>query len=124
MSCTAARRTFGFMFGKLSCRPSLYTVCQSVVSTDHSFSVCVVTQKSRPERRAVGSEGWEEGESDEERDGDERQKEEQGLMEEKVTSGEKEGAEKGEEEKKRKAQPSSSHLPAKKKTDDSKFHEL
>ena len=91
--------------------------------------VCVWWQRSRSEGSAVGSEGWEEGESEEE-DGGERQEEDQEKkeeeeekMEEKVTSGEKDGAEE-EEERKRKAEASSSHPPAKKKPDDSKLHEL
>ncbi|XP_078101517.1 PHD finger protein 20-like isoform X2 [Sander vitreus] len=84
---------------------------------------------ARREKGALGSEGWEEGESEEE-EKDKRKEEE---MEEEVTSQEKEevtSQEKEEvtseekeavtsEEMKRKAEPSSSHPPAKKKADDS-----
>ncbi|KAI3357890.1 hypothetical protein L3Q82_016272, partial [Scortum barcoo] len=85
-------------------------------------------EKSRSEKTAVGSEGWEEGESEEEDHGGEREEEEEEVeekkkkeeMEEKVTSEVKEEAVEEEEERKRKAEPSSSHPPAKKKTDDSR----
>uniref|UniRef100_A0A665U5V4 C2H2-type domain-containing protein n=1 Tax=Echeneis naucrates TaxID=173247 RepID=A0A665U5V4_ECHNA len=73
-------------------------------------------QKSRSEKSAVGSEGWEEGESEEE-DGGEREEEEnkEEEVEEKVTSEENEGAVEG--ERKRKTESSFSHH-SKKKTDD------
>ncbi|XP_029363289.1 PHD finger protein 20-like [Echeneis naucrates] len=72
---------------------------------------------SRSEKSAVGSEGWEEGESEEE-DGGEREEEEnkEEEVEEKVTSEENEGAVEG--ERKRKTESSFSHH-SKKKTDDS-----
>lgn len=74
----------------------------------------------------MGSEGWEEGESEEEGGGVEKQevvkkkKEEEKKAEliEKVTSEEKEGVDDEENERKRKAELSSSHLPTKKKVDE------
>ncbi|KAM9350642.1 PHD finger protein 20-like [Symphorus nematophorus] len=108
-----------------------YTVrfYDGVVRTVKPTKVKPFQEKSRPEKSAVGSEGWEEGESEEEEDGgvrekekkeEEEEEEEEGgeEKEERVKSEEKEGAE--EEERKRKAEPSSSHPPAKKKTDDSR----
>ncbi|XP_013884837.1 PHD finger protein 20 [Austrofundulus limnaeus] len=74
----------------------------------------------RSERSAVGSEGWEEGESEEEEEEEEMSEEDQGEKkgddEEKMTSEEKEGAE--EEEEERKMEASSSQPPSKKKTGD------
>ncbi|XP_040916759.1 PHD finger protein 20-like isoform X2 [Toxotes jaculatrix] len=101
-----------------------YTVrfYDGVVRTVKPTKVKPFQDKSRSEKSAVGSEGWEEGESEEE-DGGEREEEEkkEEEVEENVTSEVKEGAvEGGEEERKRKAEPSSSQPPAKKKTDDSR----
>ncbi|KAM7410754.1 hypothetical protein PAMA_020949 [Pampus argenteus] len=100
-----------------------YTVrfYDGVVRTVKPTKVKPFQKKSRSEKSAVGSEGWEEGESEEEegaeRKDDEEEKEEEEDVQ-KVTS-ENEGAAEGEEgERKRKAEPSSSYLPAKKKTDD------
>ncbi|XP_054464944.1 PHD finger protein 20-like [Anoplopoma fimbria] len=101
-----------------------YTVrfYDGVVLTVKPTKVKPFQEKSRSEKSAVGSEGWEEGESEEEEEdeGEEEEEEEEikeEETEEKVTSGEMEGAEEGEEERKRRAEPSSSHPPAKKKTD-------
>ncbi|XP_040927408.1 PHD finger protein 20-like isoform X5 [Betta splendens] len=78
-------------------------------------------QKSRSEKSAVGSEGWEEGESEEEEGGGEREKEDKDdreeVTEEKATLQEKEGSD--EEVRKRKAETSSSHTASKKKMEDS-----
>ncbi|XP_029291745.1 zinc finger and BTB domain-containing protein 47-like [Cottoperca gobio] len=98
-----------------------YKVCfyDGVVLTVKPTKVKPFQEKSRSEKSAVGSEGWEEGESEEEEeeeDGGEREEERKEEEMENVTSEEKEGAE--EEERKRKAEPSSSHPPAKKKADD------
>ncbi|XP_070766926.1 PHD finger protein 20-like [Enoplosus armatus] len=107
-------------------RDDSYTVrfYDGVVRTVKPTKVKPFQEKSRSEKSAVGSEGWEEGESEEEEDGGERQEEEEEeeeKKEEKVTSEKKEGAEEEEEEeRKRKAEPSSSHPPAKKKTDGSR----
>lgn len=94
----------------------------------HCLFFCVWKQKPRSEKSAVGSEGWEEGESEEEEEEDggeteeaEKEKKEE-EVEEKVTSEEKEGS--VEEERKRNVEASSSQhqqTPAKKKTDDSKL---
>ncbi|KAM8863104.1 PHD finger protein 20-like isoform 3-T3 [Spinachia spinachia] len=104
-----------------------YTVrfYDGVVLTVKPTKVKPFQEKSRPEKSAVGSEGWEEGESEEEGQEEEeeecgREREEQrneDAMEE--ASGEREATERAEEEEdeKRKAGPSSSHPPAKKKTD-------
>ncbi|XP_033981488.1 PHD finger protein 20-like isoform X2 [Trematomus bernacchii] len=84
-----------------------------VVLTVKPTKIKPFKEKSRPKKSAVGSEGWEEGESEEE--GEERKEEEE--MEERkeeTTSETKEG----DEEEERKAEPSSSHPPAKKKTDE------
>lgn len=104
-----------------------------------SLTFLSVVQRSRSERSAVGSEGWEEGESEEEEDeqnpkedeggggGEEQQQGEEGEEkkgEKEETSEEKEGAKEEEEERTRKAEPSSSHPPAKKKTDNSKMADL
>ncbi|XP_049438126.1 PHD finger protein 20-like isoform X2 [Epinephelus fuscoguttatus] len=107
-----------------------YTVrfFDGVVRTVKPTKIKPFQRKSRSEKSAVGSEGWEEGESEEEEDGGQREEEEEEQeekkrkedMEEKGTSEEKEGTEEGEEERKRKGEPSSSHSPAKKKTDDSR----
>ncbi|XP_053281856.1 PHD finger protein 20 [Pleuronectes platessa] len=77
--------------------------------------------KSKSEKSAVGSEGWEEGESEEEQhevDGGEIDEE----MEKKEEKEEEEEEEKEEteeeEERKRKAEASPSHSPVKKKTDE------
>ncbi|XP_027131417.1 PHD finger protein 20-like [Larimichthys crocea] len=112
-------------------RDDSYTVrfYDGVVRTVKPTKVKPFQEKSRSDKSAVGSEGWEEGESEEEEeDGGERgddeedkKKDEEGGEEEKVTSEEKEGAEEveeEEEERKRKVEPSSSHPPAKKKTAD------
>ncbi|XP_040009198.1 PHD finger protein 20-like isoform X3 [Xiphias gladius] len=102
-----------------------YTVrfYDGVVRTVKPTKVKPFQEKSRSEKSAVGSEGWEEGESEEEEDGGEKEEEEEKKeeeAEEKVTSEERDGAVEGEEERKRKAEASSSHPPAKKKTDDSR----
>ncbi|XP_075957944.1 PHD finger protein 20-like isoform X3 [Anarhichas minor] len=108
-----------------------YTVrfYDGVVLTVKPTKVKPFQEKSRSEKSAVGSEGWEEGESEEEEEeegeseeeeqegGEREEEEEEEEGEEKVTSGKKEGAEEGDEERKMKAEPSSSHPPAKKKTD-------
>ncbi|XP_070696180.1 PHD finger protein 20-like [Pempheris klunzingeri] len=110
-------------------RDDSYTVrfYDGVVRTVKPTKVKPFQEKSRSEKSAVGSEGWEEGESEEEDDGqreeeeeeeDEKKKMEEEEMEQKVTPEEKDGAEEGQEERKRKAEASSSHPPAKKKTDD------
>uniref|UniRef100_A0A3Q3K5V4 C2H2-type domain-containing protein n=2 Tax=Monopterus albus TaxID=43700 RepID=A0A3Q3K5V4_MONAL len=101
-----------------------YTVrfYDGVVRTVKPTKVKPFQDRSRSEKGAVGSEGWEEGESEEEEeDGGQREEEQKEKKEEKVeevTSEEKEGALEGEEE--RKAETSSPHKPAKKKTDDSR----
>ncbi|XP_026188971.1 PHD finger protein 20-like [Mastacembelus armatus] len=99
-----------------------YTVrfYDGVVRTVKPTKVKPFQKKSRSEKSAVGSEGWEEGESEEE-DGVERQQEEkkEEEVQEKVASDEKEGAVEGEEERKRKAEAPSSQTPAKKKADTS-----
>ncbi|XP_026224110.1 PHD finger protein 20-like isoform X2 [Anabas testudineus] len=101
-----------------------YTVrfYDGVVRTVKPTKVKPFPKKSRSEKSAVGSEGWEEGESEEE-DGREREdmeeEEKEEEMEEKVTSEEKE--ESVEAERKRKAEASSSQhqqTPAKRRTDD------
>ncbi|KAM9856192.1 PHD finger protein 20-like isoform 2-T2 [Aulostomus maculatus] len=89
-----------------------YTVrfFDGVVRTVKPTKVKPFQKRSRCEKTAVGSEGWEEGESEEE-EGEERvDDEERKEEEEKVTSEEKEGVEVG--EKKRRADPSSSPVPA------------
>ncbi|XP_039657803.1 PHD finger protein 20-like [Perca fluviatilis] len=107
-----------------------YTVrfFDGVVLTVKPTKIKPFKDKSRREKGALGSEGWEEGESEEE----EKDKSKEEEMEEEVTSEEKEevtSEEKEEvtseekeavtsEEMKRKAEPSSSHPPAKKKADD------
>ncbi|KAM4562144.1 PHD finger protein 20-like isoform 2-T2 [Odontesthes bonariensis] len=102
-----------------------------VVRTVKPTKVKPFQKRSRSEKSAVGSEGWEEGESEEEggQGGEEEEKEpkEEEEAEETMTSEEKEGAqededdeEDDEDEEERKAEPSSSHLPAKKKTDESR----
>ncbi|XP_071314858.1 PHD finger protein 20-like isoform X2 [Trachinotus anak] len=102
-----------------------YTVrfYDGVVRTVKPTKVKPFKEKSRSEKSAVGSEGWEEGESEEE-DGGEREEEENkgGEVEEKVTSEENEGTGEGEGEgeRKRKAEASSSHPAAKKKADESR----
>uniref|UniRef100_UPI0037E727CD PHD finger protein 20-like n=1 Tax=Semicossyphus pulcher TaxID=241346 RepID=UPI0037E727CD len=120
-------------------RDDSYTVrfYDGVVRTVKPTKVKPFQEKSRSEKSAVGSEGWEEGESGEEEEEEEEEEEgeeedrgeseeeeekkekKEEEMEEKVMSEEKGGAEEGEEERKRKAEPSSSHPPAKRKTDDS-----
>ncbi|XP_038578910.1 LOW QUALITY PROTEIN: PHD finger protein 20-like [Micropterus salmoides] len=115
-------------------RDDSYTVrfYDGVVRTVKPTKVKPFKEKSRSEKSAVGSEGWEEGESEEEeeeddgegRRGEEEEEKKEGEgeeeeMEEKVTLEEKEGTEE-EGERKRKAEPSSSNPPAKKKTDDSR----
>ncbi|KAG7220379.1 hypothetical protein INR49_018217, partial [Caranx melampygus] len=98
-----------------------YTVrfYDGVVRTVKPTKVKLFQEKSRSEKSAVGSEGWEEGESEEE-DGGEREEEDkkEEEVEEKVTSEENERADEEDGERKRKAETSSSHLPAKKKADD------
>ncbi|XP_035500548.1 PHD finger protein 20 isoform X1 [Scophthalmus maximus] len=106
-----------------------YTVrfYDGVVRTVKPTKVKPFQEKSKSEKSAVGSEGWEEGESEEEHeeeeDGEEREEEgekkEEEVDEEKVTSEETEGSVEGEEERKRRAEASSSHPPAKKKMDGS-----
>ncbi|XP_060889930.1 PHD finger protein 20-like [Labrus mixtus] len=101
-------------------RDDSYTVrfYDGVVRTVKPTKVKPFQEKSRSEKSAVGSEGWEEGESGEEEDGrgsEEEEEEERKEGRKEETSEEKEGA----EEEKRKAEPSSSHPTAKKKTDDS-----
>ncbi|XP_045911438.1 PHD finger protein 20-like isoform X2 [Micropterus dolomieu] len=115
-------------------RDDSYTVrfYDGVVRTVKPTKVKPFKEKSRSEKSAVGSEGWEEGESEEEEEDDgegrrgeeeeekkKKEGEEEEEMEEKVTLEEKEGTEE-EGERKRKAEPSSSNPPAKKKTDDSR----
>ncbi|XP_030588685.1 PHD finger protein 20-like isoform X2 [Archocentrus centrarchus] len=104
-----------------------YTVrfYDGVVRTVKPTKVKPFQEKSRSEKSAVGSEGWEEGESEEEEGGEREEEEEEKRGEEeaaeKVTTEEKAGAEeRGEEDRKRKAEPLSSIPPAKKKTDDSR----
>ncbi|TKS76483.1 PHD finger protein 20-like protein 1 [Collichthys lucidus] len=112
-------------------RDDSYTVrfYDGVVRTVKPTKVKPFQEKTRSDKSAVGSEGWEEGESEEEEDdgggerGDDeedKKRDEEGGGEEKVTSEEKEGAEdvEEEEERKRKVEPSSSDPPAKKKTAD------
>ncbi|XP_077937464.1 PHD finger protein 20 isoform X4 [Gasterosteus aculeatus] len=97
-----------------------YTVrfYDGVVLTVKPTKVKPFQEKSRSEKSAVGSEGWEEGESEEEEEaGGQRVEEEEEEERNEEASGEREGAGEGEEERKRKAEPSSSHPPAKKKTD-------
>ncbi|KAM4738178.1 PHD finger protein 20-like [Anableps anableps] len=104
-----------------------YTVrfYDGVVQTVKPTKIKPFQERSRSERSAVGSEGWEEGESDEEEqnpkeeEGQEQQQEEKKEgekeeEEEEETSEEKEGAEEEEARRRRKAEPSSSHPPAKK----------
>ncbi|XP_060931201.1 PHD finger protein 20-like [Limanda limanda] len=77
-------------------------------------------QKSKSEKSAVGSEGWEEGESEEEQDEEEvdgGEIDEEGEKKEEEEEEEKEETEE-EEERKRKAEASPSHPPVKKKTDE------
>ncbi|XP_076597201.1 PHD finger protein 20-like isoform X2 [Chaetodon auriga] len=101
-------------------RDDSYTVrfYDGVVRTVKPTKVKPFQEKSRSEKSAVGSEGWEEGESEDEEDGGEREEREEEKEMEKVTSEEKEGSQEEVEERKRKAEPSSSHQPAKKKSDD------
>ncbi|XP_063748372.1 PHD finger protein 20-like isoform X2 [Eleginops maclovinus] len=90
-----------------------------VVLTVKPTKIKPFEEKSRSEKSAVGSEGWEEGESEEEGEERKEEEEEEEEMEERkeeATSEKKEGSE--EEERKRKAEPSSSHPPSKKKTDE------
>lgn len=106
-----------------------------VVQTVKPTKIKPFQERSRSERSAVGSEGWEEGESEEEEEeqnpkeeegeggGEEQQQgeeEEEKKGEKEETSEEKEGAKEEEEERRRKAEPSSSHPPAKKKTDNNR----
>ncbi|KAM3618219.1 uncharacterized protein V6R79_017508 [Siganus canaliculatus] len=120
-------------------RDDSYTVrfFDGVVRTVKPTKVKPFQEKSRSDRSAVGSEGWEEeeeeeGESEEEEEEEEeaggvqREEEpekrtEEGEEEEEeeggVPSQEKEGGDEAEEERKRRAEPSPSHPPAKKKTD-------
>ncbi|XP_063320170.1 PHD finger protein 20-like isoform X1 [Pelmatolapia mariae] len=106
-----------------------YTVrfYDGVVRTVKPTKVKPFQEKSRSEKSAVGSEGWEEGESEEEEGGEgqeeeeeEEEKKEEEETDEKVTTEETDAAEEREEDRKRKAEPSSSNPPAKKKTDDSR----
>ncbi|XP_034551041.1 PHD finger protein 20-like isoform X2 [Notolabrus celidotus] len=116
-------------------RDESYTVrfYDGVVRTVKPTKVKPFQEKSRSEKYAVGSEGWEEGESgedgkesedegdeeeEEEKKDEEEREEEEEKEEEEVMSEEKEGGEDVEEERKRKAEPSSSHPAAKRKTDD------
>ncbi|XP_074536731.1 PHD finger protein 20-like [Halichoeres trimaculatus] len=108
-------------------RDDSYTVrfYDGVVRTVKPTKVKPYQQKSRSEKCAVGSEGWEEGESgedgkeseDDDEEEEEEKEQEEGMKEE-VSSEEKERGEDVEEERKRKAEPSSSHPAAKRKTDD------
>lgn len=79
--------------------------------------VCVVQQNSRAEKTAVGSEGWEDGGSEEE-SVEEKQKEGEDKKDVEETADEREGGE-NEEERKRKAERPSCHSPAKKQVDGS-----
>ncbi|XP_027866788.1 PHD finger protein 20-like isoform X1 [Xiphophorus couchianus] len=107
-----------------------YTVrfYDGVVQTVKPTKIKPFHERSRSERSAVGSEGWEEGESEEEEQnpkeggGQEMQEEEEKKGgEEEETSEEKEGAEEEEEEEERKtAEPSSSYPPTKKKTENNR----
>ncbi|MEQ2250909.1 hypothetical protein ILYODFUR_005791 [Ilyodon furcidens] len=102
-----------------------YTVrfYDGVVQTVKPTKIKPFQENSRSEKSAVGSEGWEEGESEEEEQepggegGEEPQEEEEEKGEEGETSEEKEGAE---EEESRNAEPSSSPPPAKKKTENNR----
>ncbi|XP_007574494.1 PHD finger protein 20-like isoform X2 [Poecilia formosa] len=104
-----------------------YTVrfYDGVVQTVKPTKIKPFHERSRSERSAVGSEGWEEGESEEEEqnpkegEGQETQEEEEKKGGEEETSEEKEGAEEEEEERKT-AEPSSSHPPTKKKTENNR----
>ncbi|XP_006806368.1 PHD finger protein 20-like [Neolamprologus brichardi] len=108
-----------------------YTVrfYDGVVRTVKPTKVKPFQEKSRSEKSAVGSEGWEEGESEEEEGGEgqeeeeeeeEEEKKEEEEADEKVTTEETDADLEREEDRKRKAEPSSSNPPAKKKTDDSR----
>ncbi|XP_008281432.1 PHD finger protein 20-like isoform X2 [Stegastes partitus] len=110
-----------------------YTVrfYDGVVRTVKPTKVKPFQEKSRSEKSAVGSEGWEEGESEEEEEDEEeeieggvreeeeeKEEEKKGeAVEEKVEENEGVGEER-DEERKRKAE-SSSHPPSKKKANDS-----
>uniref|UniRef100_A0A1A8P160 Round spermatid basic protein 1 n=2 Tax=Nothobranchius rachovii TaxID=451742 RepID=A0A1A8P160_9TELE len=101
-----------------------YTVrfYDGVVRTVKPTKVKPFQEKSE---KNVGSEGWEEGESEEEEvvseGGEEEEEGEEKREEEEEVTSEKEEAEEREEERKRKAEPSSSHPPAKKKADSSRL---
>ncbi|XP_023148713.2 PHD finger protein 20-like [Amphiprion ocellaris] len=102
-----------------------YTVrfYDGVVRTVKPAKVKPFQEKSRSEKSAVGSEGWEEGESEEEDEEavvrEEEEKEKKGQeVEEKVE--ENEGVEEEREEDRKRKAECSSHPPAKKKTDDSR----
>ncbi|XP_035998868.1 PHD finger protein 20 isoform X1 [Fundulus heteroclitus] len=106
-----------------------YTVrfYDGVVQTVKPTKIKPFQERSRSEKSAVGSEGWEEGESEEEEqnpkgeEGEEQQQEEEEEEKgEEETSEEKEGAEEEEDEEERTAEPSSSHSPAKKKTENNR----
>uniref|UniRef100_A0A1A8TYE2 Serine/arginine repetitive matrix 4 n=2 Tax=Nothobranchius furzeri TaxID=105023 RepID=A0A1A8TYE2_NOTFU len=103
-----------------------YTVrfYDGVVRTVKPTKVKPFQEKSKSEKN-VGSEGWEEGESEEEEvvseGGEEEEEGEKKREEEEEVTSEKEEAEEREEERKRKAEPSSSHPPAKKKADSSRL---
>ncbi|XP_068187773.1 PHD finger protein 20-like isoform X2 [Antennarius striatus] len=104
-------------------RDDSYTVrfFDGVVRTVKPTKVKPFREKSGREKSAVGSEGWEEGESEEENgDEGEAKVEKDEEMEKDVTLEDKEVAEEGdgEEERKRKAKPSSSSPSAKRKPDD------
>ncbi|XP_024865554.1 PHD finger protein 20 isoform X2 [Kryptolebias marmoratus] len=102
-----------------------YTVrfFDGVVRTVKPAKIKPFLKKSKSEKSAVGSEGWEEGESEEEEEIGEGEEEDEGEKkgeeDEKVMS-EKEEAEEEEEERKRKGEPLSSQPPPKKKTDNSR----
>nr|XP_046253068.1 PHD finger protein 20-like [Scatophagus argus]XP_046253069.1 PHD finger protein 20-like [Scatophagus argus] len=95
-------------------RDDSYTVrfFDGVVRTVKPTKVKPFQEKSRSEKSAVGSEGWEEGESEDENGGEKEKME--------METSEQKEVEEAEEERKRKAEPSFSLPPVKKKTDDSR----
>ncbi|XP_029993844.1 PHD finger protein 20-like [Sphaeramia orbicularis] len=102
-----------------------YTVrfFDGVVRTVKSTKLKPVDEKDRCDKGAVGSEGWEEGDSEEEEEEggprEEEEKKEDEAEEGEETSGKKEEEEE-DEDRKRKAEPSSTQTPAKKKPDESR----
>ena len=92
-----------------------------------SQSFLSAKQKSKSEKSAVGSEGWEEGESEEEQDEEEvdgGERDEEGEKKEEEEEEEEKEETEEEEERKRKAEASPSHPPVKKKTDEGKWDNL